>query len=193
MKPTDFLGRKLKVGDPVAYIGGFSRAMLRTSTVSSLLSNGYVMLADGGVVPLDRVVKALYENTPTVVCVMVRDFASKKLLLVRRNNEPGVGLLALPGGYQMAGETWQEAGARELYEETGFMVDSLKQAGKVETDEYGNNLIFGVAALGGKPKGTVDLAEVQELVFVDDLPPPEQWAFARHYAAAKYARSKGQC
>jgi ADP-ribose pyrophosphatase YjhB (NUDIX family) len=29
---------------------------------------------------------------------------------------------ALPGGYQMLGQTWQEAGAREVLEETGVVI-----------------------------------------------------------------------
>jgi ADP-ribose pyrophosphatase YjhB (NUDIX family) len=43
------------------------------------------------------------------------------LLLVRRAIPP-VGELALPGGYINFGESWQEAGARELFEETGIQI-----------------------------------------------------------------------
>lgn len=43
------------------------------------------------------------------------------LLLVRRNVPPHIGELALPGGYIDVGETWQEAAARELFEETGVL------------------------------------------------------------------------
>jgi ADP-ribose pyrophosphatase YjhB (NUDIX family) len=43
------------------------------------------------------------------------------LLLVRRAIPP-VGELALPGGYINLGESWQEAGARELFEETGIQI-----------------------------------------------------------------------
>jgi ADP-ribose pyrophosphatase YjhB (NUDIX family) len=44
------------------------------------------------------------------------------VLLVRRNIEPQIGQLALPGGYMNLGETWQQAGARELFEETGTII-----------------------------------------------------------------------
>jgi ADP-ribose pyrophosphatase YjhB (NUDIX family) len=44
------------------------------------------------------------------------------VLLVRRNIEPQIGQLALPGGYMNLGETWQQAGARELFEETGIII-----------------------------------------------------------------------
>jgi ADP-ribose pyrophosphatase YjhB (NUDIX family) len=43
------------------------------------------------------------------------------LLLIRRAIPP-VGKLALPGGYIDAGESWQEAGARELREEAGIEI-----------------------------------------------------------------------
>src|SRR5687767_5994792 len=36
----------------------------------------------------------------------------------------GHGKLALPGGYQMLGQTWQTAGAAEVLKETGVMVDA---------------------------------------------------------------------
>ena len=34
----------------------------------------------------------------------------------------GYGKIALPGGYQMLSQTWQEAGACEVLEETGIVV-----------------------------------------------------------------------
>jgi len=45
------------------------------------------------------------------------------LLLVRRTQEPQAGRWALPGGFIETGETWQEAGAREMREETGYRID----------------------------------------------------------------------
>jgi ADP-ribose pyrophosphatase YjhB (NUDIX family) len=44
------------------------------------------------------------------------------LLMTRRGIEPGIGKLALPGGFMEINETWQEAGARELYEETQIII-----------------------------------------------------------------------
>jgi len=46
----------------------------------------------------------------------------KGILLIRRGTEPALGTLTLPGGYIDAGETWQEAAARELGEETGIKI-----------------------------------------------------------------------
>ena len=44
------------------------------------------------------------------------------VIVVRRGIEPARGTLTLPGGYMGIGETWQEAGVRELEEETGIVV-----------------------------------------------------------------------
>jgi ADP-ribose pyrophosphatase YjhB (NUDIX family) len=55
-----------------------------------------------------------YDNTPTVVVVLVP--LRGGLLMVRRALPgEGYGKLALPGGYQMLGQTWQEAGHRRCW------------------------------------------------------------------------------
>jgi hypothetical protein len=57
---------------------------------------------------------------PVVVVLLPVDGG---LVLIRRGIEPARGTLTLPGGYMDIGETWQEAGVRELKEETGIMVE----------------------------------------------------------------------
>ena len=57
----------------------------------------------------------LYQNTPTVVVVLVSSQGG--LLMIRHALAgAGQGKLALPGGYQMLGQTWQEAETREVLE-----------------------------------------------------------------------------
>ncbi len=86
---------------------------------------------------------APYANTPTVVVVLVP--VDGGLLMVRRALAgEGQGRLALPGGYQMLGQTWQEAGTREVAEETGVAVDpgALQLVSVVTTPDRRQNLVF---------------------------------------------------
>jgi 8-oxo-dGTP diphosphatase len=55
-----------------------------------------------------------------MVLFPVQDTDRTGLVVVRRDIEPARGQLALPGGFIETGETWQEAAARELREETGI-------------------------------------------------------------------------
>ena len=66
----------------------------------------------------------IYDNTPTVVVVLVP--IGNEVLLVKRGLTDGYGSLALPGGFQERPESVQEAGAREVLEETGVVVDPAK-------------------------------------------------------------------
>src|ERR671927_715114 len=84
-----------------------------------------------------------YNNTPTVVVVLVP--LRGGLLMIRRALPgEGQGKLALPGGYQMLGQTWQEAGAREVLEETGVVVvpEALRVVTVETTPDRRQNLLF---------------------------------------------------
>jgi ADP-ribose pyrophosphatase YjhB (NUDIX family) len=68
------------------------------------------------------------------------------LLAVRRAIEPGLGLLALPGGFIDVGETWQEAAARELFEETGVRADPAEiEHFRTLSSPAGFLMVFGIA------------------------------------------------
>lgn len=57
-----------------------------------------------------------------VLIVPVAQHGQVGVLAVRRSIAPRAGWLALPGGFIEAAESWQEAAAREVREETGVVV-----------------------------------------------------------------------
>lgn len=64
----------------------------------------------------------------TADCVLLGfDGAKLKVLLIRRANEPFKGRWAFPGGFMDMDESAEECARRELREETGLTVDSLRQ------------------------------------------------------------------
>jgi ADP-ribose pyrophosphatase YjhB (NUDIX family) len=86
-----------------------------------------------------------YQNPIPVAVVLLP--VDDGVLLVRRGIEPGRGQLAFPGGYINLGESWQEAGARELFEETGITVapEEIQDFRVHSTPDRTRVIIFGVA------------------------------------------------
>lgn len=106
--------------------------------------------------------------TPVAVCLLPIDDG---LLCVRRAIPPGVGRLALPGGYIDFAETWQQAAARELFEETGLRID----AGEIEhvrtlSSDRGDGVLLVFGRANPRPAtildGFVPTAETSELVVI---------------------------
>jgi ADP-ribose pyrophosphatase YjhB (NUDIX family) len=90
----------------------------------------------------------IYDNAPTVVCVAIPNaIGMNYFTIIQRARNPGKGLWALPGGFQMKGETWEECGAREVYEELNLKIDpwSLTLI-DFNTDEFGHNVLVAVSA-----------------------------------------------
>jgi len=103
------------------------------------------------------------------------------LLLVRRNIEPQIGQLALPGGYMNLGETWQQAGARELFEETGIVIqpEEMREF-RVRSAPGGTTLVvFGVAQ-GVKSQDLPDFVPNEETQEVCIVTAPQELAFSTH-------------
>ncbi len=126
-----------------------------------------------------------YRNPLPVVVMLVP--VAGGLLAVRRGIEPGRGHVALPGGYMNRDETWQEAGAREVFEETGVKIDPAGiREYSVRSTGDGALLIFGLAEpLPELPAFKVDVETEACLI----LTGPATLAFPLHTAAvADYFR-----
>ena len=83
-----------------------------------------------------------YRNPLPVASALV---VNKKgeLLLIKRGVEPAKGCWALPGGFIEVDETPEEAGERELFEETGIKGSPGRRVGVLRHDSpmYGSILI----------------------------------------------------
>ena len=86
-----------------------------------------------------------YRNPLPVAVVLVPVDAG--LLVIRRGIEPQLGKWAFPGGYVDIGETWQEAGAREVFEETGVRIaaDEIQSFGVHSVVDLGLLIVLGLA------------------------------------------------
>jgi 8-oxo-dGTP diphosphatase len=80
-----------------------------------------------------------YPSSPHVAvgAVVLKE---NKVLLIKRENSPGKGLWAIPGGRVQLGETLQEAAEREIREETGVVIrakDPVYTFDVIERDTHG--------------------------------------------------------
>lgn len=66
----------------------------------------------------------MYHNCAAAVAVVIR--YKDEILLTKRNQNPGMGKLDLPGGFTDPEESAEETCSRELYEELGFMINKSK-------------------------------------------------------------------
>ncbi|MDP8216831.1 MAG: NUDIX hydrolase [Candidatus Kaelpia imicola] len=85
-----------------------------------------------------------YKNPlPVTACVAVN--REGKVLIAKRNLEPGMNKWALPGGFIELNETPQDACLRELKEETGIKgkITGLIGVYVQKTKEYGNLIVLG--------------------------------------------------
>lgn len=121
-------------------------------------------------------------RNPLPVSVVLVPLEQGGVLGVRRAIPP-VGELALPGGFVNWGETWQQAGAREVEEETGLVVEPghLKLL-DVQSVESGHLLVFSEAPPVSRFDPEFQNDEVSELVA---LSTPTRLAFETHSEALR--------
>lgn len=68
-----------------------------------------------------------WDNRPVGVDMII--YKENKVLLIKRENDPDKGKYAVPGGYVDRGESTEQAGIREVREETGLDVEIVKLIG----------------------------------------------------------------
>jgi 8-oxo-dGTP pyrophosphatase MutT (NUDIX family) len=121
----------------------------------------------------------------------------RQLLLVQHHNRlTGETYWCLPGGGRESGETFEEAGGREVYEETGVHVRDVYRLLEVEAGDYA--VLVAEAAEHVHAHPTVDLAAEEYLIGAawhpisraDPLEPlnPAYWASLKSVIAAQLER-----
>jgi ADP-ribose pyrophosphatase YjhB (NUDIX family) len=119
-----------------------------------------------------------YRNPLPVVVVLLP--VGDGVVVIRRNTEPQKGTLTLPGGYIDFGETWQEAGVRELLEETGIDISGSELAlYDVMNGLDGTLVVFGLAERlpASALRGSFTCEETQEVVLIME---PSELGFTMH-------------
>lgn len=92
----------------------------------------------------NRCAAPVYENPVPAACLVTID-KNERILLVKRSVAPKKGWWCLPGGFMELGETPEEAGLRELEEETGIhgKIDMLLGVTTHSGDIYDTILMTG--------------------------------------------------
>lgn len=132
-----------------------------------------------------------YLNPLPVAVVLIPVGAG--LVVIRRNTEPAIGTLTLPGGYIDFGETWQEAGSREAREETNINVSGEElRLYDVMNGLDGTLVVFGLAS--HRPASTLkpfSSEETQEVILIED---PIELGFSMHteIAARFFAETRSR-
>ncbi len=121
----------------------------------------------------------VYENPVPAACLVTID-EDNRILLVKRSVPPKKGWWCLPGGFMELGETPEEAGLRELEEETGIKgkIDMLLGVTTHQGRIYDTILMTGflVRRYSGTPVAGDDADEVRWFDR-DEIP---EIAFASH-------------
>ncbi len=124
--------------------------------------------------------KTYLNPTPVAVTLIPVDDG---LVVIRRKIEPRRGQLALPGGFIVLGESWQEAGAREVMEETGIEIDPASiEEFMVRSAPDSTLLVFGLAP-AMRAADLPPLIPNDEVSELQILTAPAELAFSLHTEA----------
>ena len=134
---------------------------------------------DGVEVACDTCGFISYANSaPAVQALVVRD---GRVLLARRDRDPGAGKWDLPGGFLEEGEDPLAGLRRELLEETALEIEPVSYLGAF-VEPYFNRYVLGltwlVAAVGDACPAD-DVAEVRWFA-AGELPAVDEFEFASH-------------
>jgi len=132
---------------------------------------------------MNLVPKPQWKNPPTVPVMMV-PVVGRGVLVIRRGIPPHVGKLAFPGGFHEEGETWQEAAAREVLEETGIAISNVRIVDMETVDDGRRNLAFAECDPVVIPEDHVfpQNGEVQGVFILNE---PVELCFSTHTAQMK--------
>ena len=125
-----------------------------------------------------------YTNPNMVVgCIIIKD---GKILLAKRGIEPRLGYWNLPCGFLENDETIQQGAKREVYEETGAIVE-LDNLHTVYNLPHANQvyLIFKATITDGHLKTTLESTEI-EFYALDEIPWEEIAFSSNSFAIKKY-------
>ena len=111
----------------------------------------------------------------TADCVVMTNEPLPKVLLIQRGADPFKGAWAFPGGFMNMDETTEQCAIRELEEETGLKVTTVRQIGaysKVDRDPRGRTITVAYLAIIDSPKKVIgqDDAAKAEWFPITELP-----------------------
>jgi len=123
----------------------------------------------------------MYKNPAPTTNVIIFDKTGNKICLLKRNIEPHLGKLALPGGYVDYGEMIEQAAIREVKEETGLDIELSEILGVYSHPErnpskHTISTVFIAKVIGGELTNSsegeafwLDVDRVTELAFDHNL------------------------